>query len=96
MGVTYEVHLVGPRDGEYLLYLPEQLLAAQLRTLGGGDLRHIDAGAVPGQRLGDTVEVIDSEQLVEAEQPVHQHYGVAGLGITGPLAQHGQGAQQHQ
>ncbi|MNZ65067.1 hypothetical protein D3C78_832510 [compost metagenome] len=96
VGVTDEVHLLRPCDGEHLLHLPEQLLAAQLRTLGGGDLRHIDAGAVPGQGLGNAVEIVDPEQLVEAEQSVHQHYGVAGLGIAGPLTQHGQGAQEHQ
>ena len=94
--VADEVHLLRPRDGEHLLYLLEQLLTAQFRALGGGDLGHVDPGAIPGQSLGNAVEVVDPEQLVEAEQAVHQHYGVAGLGITGPLTQHGQGAQQHQ
>ncbi len=94
--MTYEVDLVSTRDGEHLLYLLEQLFTAQFRAVGSRDLRDIDAGTVPGQGLRDTVEVIYPEQLVEAEQSMHQHHGVTGLGITCRLTQHGQGAQQHQ
>ena len=50
--VADEVHLLRPRDGEHLLHLLEQLFTAQLRALGGGDLGHVDLGAIPGQGLG--------------------------------------------
>ena len=51
-GVADEVHLLRPCDGEHLLHLLEQLFTAQLRALGGGDLGHMDLGAIPGQGLG--------------------------------------------
>ena len=96
MGVADQVDLLGAGGGQQQLNLGEQLLPPLFRTGGGRHLSHVDFGTIPAQGLGNAVEVIDPEQLVEAEQAVHQHYGVAGLGVSAGVCQHGQGAEQHQ
>ena len=80
--VPHQVHLGRAGDGQDGLHLCQQLLAAHLGAVGGRHLGHVDLGAALAQRVGDAVEVVDAQGRVKAEKAVHQHDGVARLGVA--------------
>ncbi|MNJ77445.1 hypothetical protein D3C77_749480 [compost metagenome] len=83
MAVADQVDLGLAAQGDDVLDLLDQFLAAHF---GGVQLAHlggVDAGAATAQRAGNAVPVVDAKHAVPAEHAVGQHDGVAGLGVAG-------------
>ena len=83
MRVADQVDLAGPRQGQDVFHLGQQLLAPHLGAVGCGHLRHIHLGAALAKRIGNAIEVVDAQYRVKTEKPVHQHDGMPGSGVPG-------------
>lgn len=76
------VDLGGARRSQHAADLADQLFAAHRFIVEGGDIGHVDIGAVGTQVFGDLVPVIDhAEKLAGARQAMHQHDRVLGCRI---------------
>ncbi len=91
VAVADQVDLGLAADGDDVLDLLQQLLAARFGGVQLADLGDVDAGAVAAQGGGNAVPVVDAEDAVEAEHAVAEDDGVLGLGIAGRAEPEGLG-----
>src|SRR5690606_41541338 len=83
VAVAEQVDLALAGEGDDLLDLLQQLLAAGFGRIQLADLGDVHRGAILAQGLGDAVPVVDAEHAVPAEHAVGQDDGVLGSGVIG-------------
>ena len=78
-------------DGKVVFDLGNQFFTTVFIALQGTDVAFVHIRTVVAHVIGDTVEVIDTGNVIERDDAAHQNDGVAGVGVVCVFSEPGPG-----